>query len=305
MKGFKIIGHRGWGPTHNDSMDSPYPENTLIAFDHALKGGADGIEFDVLLSKDGIPVIIHDRHLHRHVIPEQQARVAGRFVHDFTFEELQTFQLGQKQKILSLEELLIFINEKYPEAILNMDVKSPDLVQPILNEIDKYFYDRKENIVISSYDWDLLRLFRQQDADLNLVPAIKSSLLFGAENVRPEDFLPLVDHYQDIAREKVIALYNEIKCIAFDCSVTDLKQPLIEWAEHCGIGLQISTSNNRVDAEHTDYDMLRMLRSIADKQLPFVICKVDEPSLVQERLKENKLYFSGSHSSTLRAPHLV
>jgi len=36
------------------------PENTIPAFDNGLAFGADGLEFDVHLSKDGVPVIIHD-----------------------------------------------------------------------------------------------------------------------------------------------------------------------------------------------------------------------------------------------------
>jgi glycerophosphoryl diester phosphodiesterase len=36
------------------------PENTMPAFDRGLSLGADGLEFDVHLSKDGVPVIIHD-----------------------------------------------------------------------------------------------------------------------------------------------------------------------------------------------------------------------------------------------------
>jgi glycerophosphoryl diester phosphodiesterase len=36
------------------------PENTMTAFDRGLAHGADGLEFDVHLSKDGVPVIIHD-----------------------------------------------------------------------------------------------------------------------------------------------------------------------------------------------------------------------------------------------------
>jgi glycerophosphoryl diester phosphodiesterase len=36
------------------------PENTIAAFDRGLECGADGLEFDVQLSKDGVPVIMHD-----------------------------------------------------------------------------------------------------------------------------------------------------------------------------------------------------------------------------------------------------
>ncbi|MEZ5283492.1 MAG: glycerophosphodiester phosphodiesterase family protein [Vicinamibacterales bacterium] len=41
------------------------PENTLVAFDTGLSLGADGVELDVHLSRDGIPVVIHDRTLDR------------------------------------------------------------------------------------------------------------------------------------------------------------------------------------------------------------------------------------------------
>lgn len=47
-----VIGHRG------ASADAP--ENTLASFALAVEQGADGIEFDVQLSRDGVPIVIHD-----------------------------------------------------------------------------------------------------------------------------------------------------------------------------------------------------------------------------------------------------
>ena len=52
-----IIGHRG--------ASANAPENTLAAFKMAIDAGADGIEFDVQLAKDGVPVVIHDATLAR------------------------------------------------------------------------------------------------------------------------------------------------------------------------------------------------------------------------------------------------
>ncbi|MCA1567126.1 MAG: glycerophosphodiester phosphodiesterase [Acidobacteria bacterium] len=52
-----IIGHRG--------ASAVAPENTLTAFERALDDGADGIEFDVRLARDGVPVVIHDATLRR------------------------------------------------------------------------------------------------------------------------------------------------------------------------------------------------------------------------------------------------
>jgi glycerophosphoryl diester phosphodiesterase len=52
-----IVGHRG--------ASKVAPENTLAAFERALLDGADGIEFDVRLARDGVPVVIHDATLKR------------------------------------------------------------------------------------------------------------------------------------------------------------------------------------------------------------------------------------------------
>lgn len=52
-----IIGHRG--------ASAAAPENTLAAFRLAIEAGADGVEFDVRLARDGVPVVLHDRTLKR------------------------------------------------------------------------------------------------------------------------------------------------------------------------------------------------------------------------------------------------
>lgn len=51
------FAHRGFS--------GKYPENTMLAFEKAVEAGADGIELDVHLSKDGTPVIIHDETVNR------------------------------------------------------------------------------------------------------------------------------------------------------------------------------------------------------------------------------------------------
>jgi len=62
-----IIGHRG--------ASAVAPENTLAAFARAFDDGADGIELDVRLARDGVPVVIHDANL-RHT-GRRQATVAN------------------------------------------------------------------------------------------------------------------------------------------------------------------------------------------------------------------------------------
>lgn len=74
-----IIAHRG--------ASHCCPENTLRAFDAGLAEGADGLEFDVQLSRDGVPVIYHDDTLTRLGLPG--VRIAQK-----TLAELQSLDAG-------------------------------------------------------------------------------------------------------------------------------------------------------------------------------------------------------------------
>jgi len=74
-----ILGHRG--------ASAVAPENTLAAFSQAIRDGADGIEFDVRLSRDGVPVVIHDATLNR------TGSMSGS-VRELTVAELQKIDVG-------------------------------------------------------------------------------------------------------------------------------------------------------------------------------------------------------------------
>ncbi len=104
-----VIGHRGY--------PAKYPENTLLSFREAIRAGADGVELDVWLTRDGEVVIIHD--------PDTR-RVAGvdLKVKDSTLEELRRLDLGMGQHIPLLSEVfdvvppgkLVFVEIKDVEA---------------------------------------------------------------------------------------------------------------------------------------------------------------------------------------------
>ncbi len=74
-----IIGHRG--------ASAVAPENTLVSFERAIAEGADGIEFDVRLASDGVPVVIHDAALKR------TARRAG-LIASLSSSELEKIDVG-------------------------------------------------------------------------------------------------------------------------------------------------------------------------------------------------------------------
>lgn len=74
----EIFAHRG--------ASGYAPENTMDAFKLAVKQGAEGIELDVQLSKDGIPVVIHDETIDR-------VTNGHGYVKDYTLEELKNFTI--------------------------------------------------------------------------------------------------------------------------------------------------------------------------------------------------------------------
>ncbi len=167
-----IIAHRG--------ASSLAPENTMAAFDRAVETGADGIEFDVQLSKDGVPVVIHDETLER-------TTSGSGAVKDLSLAELKSLDAGSwfapgfsGEKILSLEELLI----RYKESsfLFNIELKNnhtayPGLEDKVLECVGKYRLVGRT--LISSFNHDSLVTCRR------LNPAVRTGLLYLEEIKEP------------------------------------------------------------------------------------------------------------------------
>ncbi len=105
----RVLAHRG--------LALEAPENTLLAFLHAVNAGVTHIETDVHASADGVAMVSHDPDL---------TRVAGRDVRvaQLTAAELRRVQLGQGQGYCSLADAL----DAFPETRFNIDVKSADAI---------------------------------------------------------------------------------------------------------------------------------------------------------------------------------
>ncbi len=75
-----------------------WPENTMGAFERAIADGAEGIELDVHLSKDGVPVVHHDEALKPSIARGRNGEWITKptpLIKDLTFEELQAFDIGR------------------------------------------------------------------------------------------------------------------------------------------------------------------------------------------------------------------
>lgn len=113
---FKNIhyAHRG---LHDNRTSAP--ENSLAAFRLAVEAGY-GIEMDVQLTKDGIPIVFHDKTL---------KRMCGEdgYTWDFTLEELRQFMLADsKERIPTFKEVLELIDGKVP-LIIEYKLDNPNI----------------------------------------------------------------------------------------------------------------------------------------------------------------------------------
>lgn len=108
------------------------PENTMSAFELAIKQNADGVELDVQLTKDGTLVVIHDEKIDR------VTNGIG-FVKDYTYDELQAFSCkdafneSQTIKIPTLEEVLELL--KPSGLTVNVELKTGIFQYPGIEEI--------------------------------------------------------------------------------------------------------------------------------------------------------------------------
>ncbi len=131
------IGHRG--------AAGEAPENTLQAFELALRQGADGIEFDVHLSSDGIPVVIHDPRLTRTTsgngwVHEHRASVLRRLNAGSWFNRRHPIRARERYagaRIPLLSEILQWVRSRQCLAFVEIKGSTPGLEEKILREIDR------------------------------------------------------------------------------------------------------------------------------------------------------------------------
>ena len=132
----RVIAHRGFAPDGGDRV-----ENTIPAFAAALALGASHLETDVHASSDGIAIVSHDPDLMRLV--GHPGTVA-----DFTAAQLRELDLGSGARFCTLAELL----GAFPEARINIDIKSADAVEPTIAAIRQN--GAVDRVLVTSFSGD-------------------------------------------------------------------------------------------------------------------------------------------------------
>jgi glycerophosphoryl diester phosphodiesterase len=160
-----IIGHRG--------ASAVAPENTLAAFRRAIQDGSDGVEFDVRLSHDGVPIVIHDATLLR-------TGLIDKVVAELQAEELAEIEVGSwftkrpgrhnldfsTEKLPSLQQVLDLFADSHALLYLEMKGHATDvrLATEVATAIRKYAV--AERVVVSSFDLSLVKAVKAIDAPI-------------------------------------------------------------------------------------------------------------------------------------------
>jgi len=129
--------HRG---LHDNKGDAP--ENSMAAIRKAVENGY-GIEFDVQLTKDRIPVVFHDESLKRVCGAEGNVR-------DYTYEELQAFPLlASSERIPLFADVLNAVNGRVP---LIIEIKIHENPDEVCAKADELIAAYKGPYCIESFD---------------------------------------------------------------------------------------------------------------------------------------------------------
>lgn len=189
MEKIKIWAHRG--------SSHQYLENTLAAFEQAIKEGADGIELDVQRSHDGQLLVYHDEYL-------QRLAGVNQFVWNLTWAELQELTLSSVKytdgKIPLLKEVLELILDT--EIHLNIELKNsvyfyPKMEQEVFDLVNEY--GLLEQVTFSSFNHEsvkrLVELAGPKKAGL-----LTSSIIFEPwaylEKIGSQVFHPMLNSLQ-------------------------------------------------------------------------------------------------------------
>lgn len=147
------LAHRGYPLKH--------PENTIRGFQAAIELEFTHLEIDVQLSKDGIPVVIHD--------PTVDRTTNGTgAVKDLTVEELRKLDAGEGEYVPTLEEVLLLVKDRIK---VDIELKQtgnlyPNLEAAVIEVIKKV--DMKDQVFITSFDHYSIKRVRELDEDIEL-----------------------------------------------------------------------------------------------------------------------------------------
>ena len=143
----------------------------MAAFREAIAVGADGIEFDVRLTRDGVPVVIHDSTLRRTgSLPQRVA--------DLTRAEISKIDVGSwfgksfaNETVPSLAELFTLFQSNNSTLYLEMKSDSTSDQRPLAEACVRAIreYSLNERVIVECFQLPALEIVKEIDPDIKTV----------------------------------------------------------------------------------------------------------------------------------------
>jgi glycerophosphoryl diester phosphodiesterase len=215
----KIIAHRG--------ASGEFPENSLLAFEQAIKQKADAIELDIHFHQaSGEFIVIHDAYV------DKTTNAQGH-INQHSFNELQQLSLGKQQRIVTLAQALAIIDGKID---VNIEVKvsaSSSALSMICQTLHTQLSNAVESnnftvqqLIISSFNHQILLLCKQQ------MPQFTTAALIGHS---PLD----------------LALFtSKLNCRYLNIDIDSISTELITDAHQRGLIVWVYTVDRLEDIKH-------------------------------------------------------
>ena len=205
----KIWAHRG--------ANREFPENTLAAFNRAAELGADGIENDVSLSKDGCVIVMHDNKVDRTTDGHGE-------LCDMTWDEIRKLDCGMGQHPPLLSDVLEQMRGN--SLLLNMEIKMganprgfDGLEEKAVNLVHEFGLSSR--VLYSSFNFDALMRIKELDRNATV------GLLYSSIMVRDWEYAKLIGaealhpHYLSLLKPNFMKNCNAAGIIVRPWTVND------------------------------------------------------------------------------------
>ena len=193
-KNLLVIGHRG--------ARGHLAENTLPSIAKALELGVDGIEIDVFRCASEELVVFHDQTL------EKLTNATG-YIEQLDLDSIRNIEVLNGFTIPTLEEVLNLINGR---VMLNIELKG--LQTAILtDQMLQTFFEKEtwsaEKILISSFDWEELKLFYEVNQKVPIAILTEDDPLDALPIAKELNAVAINPNYKSLNKENLTKIHKK------------------------------------------------------------------------------------------------
>lgn len=251
MRSFPYLDHPGPIPFAHRGGASEAPENTLPAFEHAVRLGYRYLETDVHRTVDGVLIAFHDDRLDR--VTDRTG-----VIEELPWDEVRTALVDGREPIPLLEDVL----GTWPEVRVNIDPKADSAVEPLIEVIRRT--GAIDRVCVGAFSDERIDRVRA-----GLGPTLCTAM-------GPDEFVGLIRAYQG---EEVEFRSQAAQIPPVDHKGRPLATPeLVEVAHRHGIAVHVWTIDDPAEMRH-----------LLDVGVDGIM--TDRPAVLREVLEERGLWY--------------